>query len=53
MARHMYRRHRRRIERQLARRASGTAYRRDVAALGVAGVFCLLALLIALRAVTG
>lgn len=51
MARHMSRRHSRR--KRYAGRIARTAYRRDVAALGVAGCFFLLGLLVALRAVLG
>lgn len=49
MARHMYRKNRRRVERRLAR----AGYRFHDAALGAAGVFCLLALLVALKSVLG
>jgi hypothetical protein len=49
----MYRKDRRRTERQLARRSAGPAYRSDVAALGAAGVIFLLGLLIALKSVLG
>jgi hypothetical protein len=49
----MYRRHRRRIERQLARRSAGAGYRFHDTALGLAGVFFLLGLLIALKQVLG
>lgn len=49
MARHMYRKDRRRIERRLAR----AGYSAHDTALGLAGVFFLLGLLIALKTVLG